>query len=114
MQEILDKLYHTFYHSGAQVGMAGEVESLHQELIQTLSKADRKKVLKIIDNLMLITLLQSKDSFVSGFQLAMELQTELQQYKQGIRFENDIFSEDMTCVKDDGAQGLGTQKAREN
>ncbi|WP_317854564.1 hypothetical protein [Chakrabartyella piscis] len=83
MQEKLDRLYHMFYHSGSQTSLETEVKTLHHELIQTLSKSDRKKVLKIIDRLTLITLLQSKDSFVSGFQLATELQIELQFYKQG-------------------------------
>ena len=79
---VLEKIYEELHKPSQQVYLKAEIEENHKELIQILSKSDRKKVLKIIDDLMLITLLQTKESFICGLKLAMEFQNELQNYKQ--------------------------------
>ncbi|WP_409968824.1 hypothetical protein RFF05_02320 [Bengtsoniella intestinalis] len=81
--ETLNKLFKDFYKPSLQVGLNAEIEHNHKELIQTLSKADRRKVLKIIDNLMMITALQTEESFICGLHLGLSITTELKYYNQG-------------------------------
>ncbi|WP_317853742.1 DUF6809 family protein [Chakrabartyella piscis] len=81
--ETLNKLFKDFYKPSPQVDLNAEIEENHKELIQTLSKADRRKVLKIIDNLMMITTLQTEESFICGLRLGLGITTELKHYNQG-------------------------------
>ncbi len=71
-----------------------EIENNHQELIQTLSKADRRKELRIIDAATQISDLKSEESFVCGFKLGLDLMIELQKYEQ-IVFDLGFFDEEM-------------------
>ena len=81
--QTLDQLYDRFYNPNPQYYFKNEVEENHKILIANLSKEHRKIVLRIIDAQMMITNLQSEESFICGFNLATELLTELKQYKQG-------------------------------
>lgn len=80
---ILNKLFYDFYKPSIQADLNAEIEQNHKELIERLSKDDRRKVLKIIDNLMMITTVQTQESFVCGLNLGLAITGELQYYKQG-------------------------------
>ena len=79
---ILEELYNNFYEPTPQLALNSQVTKNHQELIKTLSKDDRKKILSIIDDLVLIELLQTKDSFICGVKFAMGLNNQLNNYAQ--------------------------------
>lgn len=81
MPKRLDDLYHSFYKPQELKILKSSVEENHKILIDHLSKEDRKIVLRIIDALEMICNYQTKASFIQGFQLGMELATELQHYK---------------------------------
>ncbi|MFZ1758704.1 MAG: DUF6809 family protein [Streptococcus suis] len=80
MPKRLDDLYHSFCNQDFTNQMLS-VEEHSKELIDKLSETDGKAVLQIIDALEMICNYQSKASFIQGFQLGMELTTELQHYK---------------------------------
>lgn len=81
MPKRLDDLYYCFYKQYQFNELKSSVEENHKILIEHLSKEDRKIVLRIIDALEMICNYHSKESFIQGFQLGMELTTELQHYK---------------------------------
>ena len=80
MPQRLDDLYHSFYKPIEQKELKSSIEENHKKLIQILSKEDKVLVLRIIDALEMICNYQSKDSFLQGFKLGLELKTELQNY----------------------------------
>ncbi|MDD3016276.1 MAG: hypothetical protein PHR41_07230 [Lactococcus chungangensis] len=80
MPNRLDGLYHSFYTPLELPELKSSVEENHKILIDNLSNEDRKIVLRIIDALEMICNYQSKDSFLQGFKLGLELKTELQNY----------------------------------
>lgn len=79
---MLNKLFYEFYKPSIQADLNAEIELNHKELIATLTKDDRRKVLKIIDNLTMITTLQTQESFACGLNLGFAITSELQHYKQ--------------------------------
>lgn len=81
--QTLEKLYDIFYNPNPQHYFKNEVEENHKILIANLSKEHRKVVLRIIDAQMMITNLQSRESFICGFNLAHNLFTELNMYNKG-------------------------------
>lgn len=76
----LEEFYNIFYKSSKQKYLRDEVEKYHQELIETLSKEDRKKVLRVMDNLDMIAELHKLESFVCGFKLASEITKSIENY----------------------------------
>ncbi len=82
--ETLEQLYKAFYIPSNQRYLKSIIEQNHGELIDSLSKLDKKKVLAIIDTGSLITDIQTRESFVCGFQLAMDLCMELQYHQQKV------------------------------
>ncbi len=80
MQQRLTELYHCFYKKPDYPSLKSSVEKNHKLLIGHLSKSDRKTILRIMDALDLICIMQTKDSFIQGFKLGFELTTELQNY----------------------------------
>ncbi|MFI3327175.1 MAG: hypothetical protein R3Y35_13545 [Clostridia bacterium] len=50
-------------------------------LRERISKEDRKIVLKIVDDLYMVTNLKSRDDFIKGFTLAYEIMNELNNNK---------------------------------
>ena len=80
MPKRLDDLYHSFCNQDFTNQMFS-IEEDSKELIEKLSETDGKAVLRIIDQLEMICNYQSKQSFIQGFQLGMELTAELQHYK---------------------------------
>ena len=87
--QTLEKLYDKFYEPSRQPFFQNLIDESHQTLIQNLSKADRKLVLRIIDSKDEISCNHTIESFICGFNLAMEILTELKNYKKGNSFSDD-------------------------
>ena len=82
MNELLKALYDSFYEKLPATQPKAEIEHCHQELIEKLSKPERKLVLQIIDCKDQIAEDLYIDSFIAGFRLAMRLSQELNIYDQ--------------------------------
>ena len=82
MNEMLKALYDSFYEKLPATQLKAEIERCHQELIEKLSKPERKLVLQIIDCKDQIAEDLSIDSFIAGFRLAWKLSQELNIYEQ--------------------------------
>ena len=82
MNEMLKALYDSFYKKLPATQLKAEVERCHQELIEKLSKPERKLVLQIIDCKDQIAEDLSIDSFIAGFRLAWKLSLELNIYEK--------------------------------
>lgn len=80
MPNRLDDLYYSFFIPQKLPELKASIEKNHKILIDHLSKEDRKIVLRIIDALEMICNYESKDSYLQGFKLGVELTTELQNY----------------------------------
>ena len=80
MNELLKALYNSFYEKLPATQLKAEIERCHQELIEKLSKPERKLVLQIIDCKDQIAEDLSIDSFIAGFRLAWKLSQELNTY----------------------------------
>ena len=80
MDKLLEVLYDHFHTPRKDERLNQVVEDNHQELIESLSKEDRKKVLAIIDAQNESAEIQSIDSFIQGFRLATQLWMELISY----------------------------------
>lgn len=78
--ELLKALYDCFYSPPEHTEPKQEVEQCHQALIEVLGKPERRLVLQIIDAKDRIAEDISIDSFISGFELAWQLSTELNNY----------------------------------
>ena len=96
----LDQLYDNFYEPIKQVQLQNEISLNHKILIENLSKEHRKVVLRIMDAETMITGLQSRESFICGFKLAMEILSELK-YEDGHSFEFKLEENDHLAVSDD-------------
>ena len=79
--QALDKLYDVFFEPSKQISLQKEIQEYHQNLISTLSKTDRKYIIRIIDAKDLISCIHKKESFICGFKLALELSEELKYQK---------------------------------
>ena len=90
MNELLKALYDIFYEKLPATQPKAEIERCHQELIEKLSKPERKLVLQIIDCKDQIAEDLSIDSFIAGFRLAMRLSQELNIYEKGTLFQRAI------------------------
>lgn len=73
----LEKLFETFYKPCEQVDLNENIEKLRLELRQSVSDEDRRKVLRIVDDMSLIKSIQLKESFVAGLKLGLEIKEEL-------------------------------------
>ena len=82
MNKLLKDLYDCFYIPPELSAQKQEVEECHQTLINVLDKPERRLVLQIIDAKDRIKEDTSIDSFISGFELAWLLSTELNQYEK--------------------------------
>ncbi len=82
MNKLLKNLYDCFYAPPELSVQAQEIEECHQSLIEVLEKPERRLVLQIIDAKDRIVEDTSIDSFISGFELAWQLSTELNQYEK--------------------------------
>ena len=82
MNELMKALYDSFYERLPATQLKDEIERCHQELIEKLSKPERKLVLQIIDCKDQIAEDLSIDSFIAGFRLAWKLSQELNMYEQ--------------------------------
>ena len=90
MNELLKALYDSFYEKLPATQLKAEVERCHQELIEKLSKPERKLVLQIIDCKDQIAEDLCIDSFSAGFHLAMRMSEELNMYENGHPLFNEI------------------------
>ena len=77
MTELLKTLWDNYYEPPHEFEKKQAIENYHMKLIDILDKDDRKLVLHIIDLKDQIAEDLSIDSFISGFQLAWKLATEL-------------------------------------
>ena len=81
--QTLEKLYDNFYERSNQLSLHNQIKEHHKSLINNLSKADRKSVLRIIDVKDLISGIHQMESFICRFKLALELLAELKYQNQG-------------------------------
>ena len=81
MNELLKDLYDCFYAPPEFSAYRQEVKECHQALIKALEKPERQLVLRIIDAKDHIIEDTSINSFISGFQLAWKISTELNHYE---------------------------------
>ena len=81
MNELLKALYDNFYEPLPETELKKEIEDCHRQLIEALDKPERRLVLQIIDAKDRIVEDTSIDSFISGFELAWKLSTELNHYE---------------------------------
>ena len=79
--KLLKELYDCFYIPPELPVQKQEIEECHQALIEVLEKPERRLVLQIIDAKDRIVEDTSIDSFISGFELAWKLSTELNNYE---------------------------------
>lgn len=79
--KLLKELYDCFYVPPELPVQKQEIEACHQALIEALDKPERRLVLQIIDAKDRIVEDTSIDSFISGFELAWKLSTELKNYE---------------------------------
>ena len=79
--KLLKELYDCFYVPPELPAQKQEIEECHQALIEVLEKPERRLVLQIIDAKDRIVEDTSIDSFISGFELAWKLSTELNNYE---------------------------------
>ena len=82
MDEILIKLYETFYHPKKYADFRSKIELYYQELSRTMNQEQRLLLLRITDNKDRIIEEQSIDSFICGFELALKLCNELNHYHE--------------------------------
>ena len=82
----LEQLYQHFYTPTKQPNLQNTIKQNHKILIENLSKEHRKIVLRMMDAQMMISSLQSEESFICGFKLALDLLTELE-YNTGRSIE---------------------------
>lgn len=83
MDKVLKELYDSFYAPPAMAELTAAVEAKRTLLRERLAAEDRKVVLRIVDDLGLMALERSYDSFICGFKLAWRLANELNNYKEG-------------------------------
>jgi len=88
MPNVLDDIYYSFYKPSEQTELKSSIEENHKKVIQILSKEEKVLVLRIIDALEMICNYQSKESFIQGFKLGVELSNELH-YKNDHSFEKE-------------------------
>lgn len=79
--DLLKELYDCFYTPPELSEPRQEIEECHKALIEVLEKPERRLVLQIIDAKDRIAEDTSIDSFISGFELAWQLSTELNNYE---------------------------------
>lgn len=84
MTELLKSFWDNYYEPPHEFEKKQAIEDHHMELVETLSAEDRKLILYIIDLKDQIAEGLSIDSFMSGFQLAWKLATELN-YREKLR-----------------------------
>lgn len=77
MTELLKSLWDNYYEPPHETEKKQAIEDYHMKLVEDLSREDRKLVLHIIDLKDQIAEDLSIDSFMSGFQLAWKLASEL-------------------------------------
>ena len=80
--KMLKEIYDCFYTPPEFPAQKQEIEECHQALIEALEKPERRLVLQIIDAKDRIVEDTSIDSFISGFELAWRLSSELNQYEK--------------------------------
>jgi hypothetical protein len=83
MNETLKVLYDSFYTQPKIIKSEREIKDCHRQLVEQISKPQRRLLLKIMDESGHITDEVSLDSFICGFQLAWRLTKELNHYQNG-------------------------------
>ena len=95
----IDQLYQHFYNPTEQTNLQNTIEQNHKILIENLSKEHRKIILRMMDAQTMIASLQSEESFICGFKLALDLLTEIKydtgrSVEVGIDVSGQFFKED--------------------
>ena len=83
MDGLLEALYDHFYTPKKMAELRRSVEANRALLRDKLPAEQRKVVLRIVDDLGLMALERSYDSFLCGFKLAWQLTSELNHYGSG-------------------------------
>lgn len=83
MNETLKALYDRFYTKPELPALNESVEANHRLLTERLAAAEKKLVLRIIDDETAITSALSLDAFLCGFKLAWQLSNELNNLENG-------------------------------
>ncbi len=79
--KLLEAVYDCFYTPPKFTAQKLEIKRCRQTIAKVLSKSERRLVLQIIDAKDYIIENISVDSFISGFELAWKLSTELNHYE---------------------------------
>ena len=82
MNELLYDLYEKLYTPLAMSSQKAEIYECHHKLIEVLDKPERKLMLTIMDIKDKIADELAFDSFICGFNLALQISTELRLYKK--------------------------------
>lgn len=85
MDKMLESLYDSFYTPPEMAKLKAVVEANRSLLRERLVKEDRKIVLRIVDDMSLMALERSCDSFICGLKLGLQLTNELNHYKESER-----------------------------
>lgn len=80
MDKTLNALYDSFYTPLEMAELKQAVEANRELLRDKLSVAERKLVLRIVDDLNMMATDLSMDSFICGFKLAWQMANELNNY----------------------------------
>lgn len=80
MDETMKALYDSFYTPQKMAELKRAVEANRALLRDKLPVAERKIVLRIVDDLTLMAENRSEDSFICGFKLAWQMANELNNY----------------------------------
>lgn len=80
MDETMKALYDSFYTPPEMADLKQEVEANRTLLRDKLPVAERKLVLRIVDDLNMMATALSMDSFICGFKLAWQMANELNNY----------------------------------
>lgn len=89
MNELLLAIYDRFYKPDVLESLNQEIDTCHRQLIDTLTREERKILLQLIDDKDHIAEQLSIDSFIRGFQLAYQLSAEISAYVKTHPFTSD-------------------------
>ena len=89
MNELLLAIYDRFFKPDVPETLNQEIDTCHRQLIDTLTREERKILLQLIDDKDHIAEKLSIDSFIRGFQLAYQLSAEISIYEKNHSFTSD-------------------------
>ncbi len=93
MPKILDEIYQNFYEPQEYPNLQASIEQNKQLLLDKPAEP-QKNLLRILDAKDMISNLQTKDGFIQGFLLGLNLSTEKEKYSEYAEIEKGEFDTD--------------------